>query len=697
VIYFWDTEGPRFGRGRLAQRPVCSQWAIDDGATNLCLWRDFDVREALRHTLVGANLAYDMACAMVADPELIPLIFAAYDEGRVVDILLDAKLLDIAAGEYADRVAAGWNLQSLARRCGIRIEKDSDDETGDGSWRLRFAALDGIPIESWPAGAVAYATEEIPATRTIYREQQKARARWSPLDPLGYHSQHVAYSAFCLHLQQCQGVLTDPAAVEAVSRRVEAYLDRIRGRLIRAGLVRANGKRDTRAAAKAMVDACTKAQLDLKFTDGAEKKEREASEKLSKAYAAADAELMQRGAEARVSVLEKPSMIVAQWHNGVHLPGVQCDKDLAILSGSRVLELYAEYTGANLLRGRVDRMRQGYVLPLQSRFDALKETARTSSTQPADPLVGEQMQNFPRSNATSPEERKRERGYVDRDGVKHKGEYFTGLRECFCPRPGNVFVIADYSMAELHTVSQICLKLFGYSKLAELLNAGIDAHWYLAAITLGKTYSEVFKKEEFDNDRQRVKPGNFGFWGGMGAEKFVLYSRKGYQIRFTIPEAKTFKEQWRTAYPETRPYFDWIGRQLGDNDSFTHVHPITGFVRGGCGYTSGSNHGFQHLAAYGAKLALCNVTKACFDPASDLFGARPWSFVHDEIIIEVACEQAHEAAIELGRIMTETFNQFVPDVPTKAEPIVATRWSKKAKQVWRNERLVPWEPPAVAA
>lgn len=314
-------------------------------------------------------------------------------------------------------------------------------------------------------------------------------------------------------------------------------------------------------------------------------------------------------------------------------------------------------------------MKQGYTLPLQTRFDPLKETARTSSTQPGPPLVGEQMQNFPRETA---------------DGL--------GLRETFTPRPGMIFIGADYSMAELHTLAQLCLKLFGYSRMADLLNAGVDLHWHFAAETLGKPYEEVKGNPLYDQDRQRAKPANFGYPGGMGPDKFMLYSRASFGVRFTREEAVRLKAQWLSTFPEMREYLRWVGARLGDASSFTHVHPITGFVRGGCRYTSGANHGFQHLTAYGAKDAVWDVTKACFDPSSPLCGWRIWNFGHDEILMEGPLTTAAEAATELSRVMEQAFNAWVPDVPTKAEPWISAVWSKKVKGVRdENGRLIPWQ------
>jgi len=52
--------------------------------------------------------------------------------------------------------------------------------------------------------------------------------------------------------------------------------------------------------------------------------------------------------------------------------------------------------------------------------------------------------------------------------------------------------------------------------------------------------------------------------------------------------------------------------------------------------------------------------------------------------------QAHDVAIELGRLMLLGANEFLPDVPARVEPLLARCWSKKSKPVYSNGRLVPW-------
>jgi DNA polymerase-1 len=90
-----------------------------------------------------------------------------------------------------------------------------------------------------------------------------------------------------------------------------------------------------------------------------------------------------------------------------------------------------------------------------------------------------------------------------------------GVRECFVPRPGFVFVAVDYDTLELRALAQVCLDLFGWSKMADRLNAGEDLHAALGARFLGIDYDAFMKlREAGDEDakkaRQNAKGFNFG-------------------------------------------------------------------------------------------------------------------------------------------------------------------------------------------
>ena len=50
------------------------------------------------------------------------------------------------------------------------------------------------------------------------------------------------------------------------------------------------------------------------------------------------------------------------------------------------------------------------------------------------------------------------------------------VREMFIPRPGCVLLAIDYAALELRTLAAICLKKYGKSQLAEVINQGSDPH-----------------------------------------------------------------------------------------------------------------------------------------------------------------------------------------------------------------------------
>jgi DNA polymerase-1 len=354
--------------------------------------------------------------------------------------------------------------------------------------------------------------------------------------------------------------------------------------------------------------------------------------------------------------------------------GISLDADACALSGSRLLELYARFVSANGTRTKAEDLTHGYDLPLQTRYTSIVETSRTSASKPRPPVYGWQAQNPPNPSK------------------KKGGEFRAGFRECL--EPDGVFIIADYPSAELYSVSEVCFRQFGYSALRDLLLADRDVHCALAALTLGKTYEEVYagRKGPYKRDRDRGKPINYGLWGGLGKDTFKLFSRAQYGLIFTDEEFMTWRETWRRMLPETVEYFAWINRLLGGGKSATITHPITGFTRAGCSYTSGANFMFQNLTATAAKAALWEVTRRCYSvKSSALYGYRTPLFVHDEIVAEGPENTAHEAAIELAQVMQDVYNRYTPNVPLKVEACVSRFWSKSAEPVWANGRLVPWE------
>ncbi len=353
-------------------------------------------------------------------------------------------------------------------------------------------------------------------------------------------------------------------------------------------------------------------------------------------------------------------------------------------SGDDVLLAYGEYSSVKKqLSSDIPALELG---ELHCRFDSLKETGRTGCSDPYN------LQNPPRE---------------------------TGVRECFVPRPGTVFVDADYDGLESRAGAQACLELVGESTMADVLNVrtaespkGEDLHLHMAASLLGITYPEcvarykAHKKKGGDREvsdaRQFAKIANFGLAGGMGPDKFFEHAQKELKKAgaFDLAKSITFeqtaaiRQAWREKWHEWPRYFYRNGEQCQEGPA-TAEQLYSGRYRGGLGYADLNNTYFQGLGADAAKAAGWTLTRACYDwtVGSALYGSRIVNFVHDQFLVEAPIAIAAECAAEVGRIMIEEANKWFPDVPATVTPCLATCWSKDAKDVYDAAgRLIPWSP-----
>ncbi len=646
-----DTETFLIFSGNLAPSLVCVSWAADNGRSGVEHHAGPTTLDLVRFALttshtVYANAPFDLAVLARRWPELLPVIFDALDEGRIHDVQTREKLLDLARGTFRFEEdqdgkirAKGYSLFDVTlRRLGRKLDKDT--------WRMRYHDLYDVPIADWPAGALEYADSDARCTLEVYQRQEPLIAK------LGLHEIEAVHvrAHFALHLAACHGFKTNPEAVDRLETRVRDDIDEVREQLESAGLVRPDGSRNTKIAVRRMVDVlgdeCIITTKGLELVKRMEKSSREIID-------------------------EAPE-------TGRY---VSLSEEACIASGDELLLAYSSYTRLrNLLTGSVKHLRGGVTTPIQSRFEILMETGRTSSS-------GPNIQNLRRA---------------------------PGVRECFVPRDGNVLIACDYAAAELHTLAQSCIDLFGRSALGDALYQGIDVHAWVGSLILGIDYDSLTtllraNDPEAANARQLAKAANFGFPGGCGAKRFVGQAA-GYGVIIDERDAAKLKSTWLRAWPEMRQFFEYVGANehtRGAASGFYYAPPtVPGrtHLRSRCTYTAACNTYFQRLAAYGAKAALHAVNRAqrvrpfreAFEvgtvSAAALYDTRIVNFVHDEIIIECPEDRGHGVALALQEIMEREFNKYVPDCPTQAEPTIMRYWSKRAKPVRDpNGRLIPWE------
>ncbi len=651
-----DCESALIEPGRLAPPLACVSVCHEGGSE---LFHHTEARAVVeelvrndRYLLVGDNVAYDFSVFASEWPDLMPAIFEAYDADRVSDTEIREKLIHIASGIYrrfertdGEWVKLNYSLADLARR---HLSKELEK----GTWQLRFGELRDVPLAFWPEEARRYALTDAEATLDIWFRQQSDQHL---LDDEFRQSR----AGWWLRLTECWGMITEPAAVQDFSARTLAEFELLAAELESERLVSRGKKVKSGPKIRGVVDAYQRLGLSIEFL------------KLSRSVKEVQKRVVEAYARKGIDVYEDDTLLTDGGEDGSNKKP-KTDADVCERSGDPVLGKYAELSSlSKTLSSDVPLLESGTRAPIKVHYEVLLETGRTSSTP--------NVQNWPT------------------DGWSIK-EPAIGMRECVAPRDGYVFATSDYSGAELRTWSQVCITMFGESRMAEALKAGMDPHLEIARRILGISYEEALADYKRDPKgrvylpRQSGKTGNFGLPGGLGQKTFVEYARKNYGVVLTKEKAAELIAYWRESWPESIPYFEWIGQQCNAPKPVIK-QLFSNRFRGNVRFPEAANSMFQGLAADMAKNAGFLIARACYaDENSPLFGSRIVNFVHDEFVLEVRDDSyAHEAAEELARLMVLGARPFLPDVPAVAEALLCRRWSKAAKAVRRDGRLIPWD------
>lgn len=642
--------------GLLAPPPVCWSFAHDTAGPADLLDKAEGAARVVTYlsaggNILGHNIAYDLAVLCAYDAAALPVVFTAYAEGRVYDTKVRAELLDIAAGRIQKHgktlvlVNGKWTVAdySLAGQELRYFGRDRSAEKNDpNSWRLRYSELDAIPLAWWPQAAVDYAKADALGTLQVYHAQGGAIA----------NEQAQCRAAWALHLMSVWGMRTNAATVNDLEARLLEAKRLGFNRLRRAGFYK---YRRARGPRKGKDGKQIPAEIPVAYEDTKRGPRGVVWQKDTEAITKAVLRFCRKaGKEPALTDTGK----------------VQADKDALYGSGSRVLKLLADTGGLDkILNTYVPFLKNGAVVPINSNFKVLVNTGRTACSNP-------NWQNMP------------------------SGRRVGGARECVVPRDGFVLAACDYSIFELRALAELHVQLFGHSKMAEALRAGKDLHLIVAAQLMNIAYDDAVTRfaagdPAVKKHRDLAKALNFGLPGGLGADSFITYARRNYNVRVQPGEFQRLKKLWLRNWPEMVPYLaEFIPSVVGDGNA-----RITQFwskrQRGGVGFCDGCNTFFQGLAADAGKEALFHVSWECYvDKGTDLYGSRPVAWIHDEILAEVPAHKAHEAVLRLQSVMSTRAGEVIKSVPIETEATLMTVWSKKAKRVYENGRLVPWSPAA---
>ena len=646
-FFRFDTETFPIREGLLAPKMVCLQYANDidgsaamNGEAKVVLRADSgDVLHAALQdptVLVEAfNGAFDQVVIANAFPDLLPWWFKALADGRGRDTSLREKLIEIRNGTLQDQKPKGWfSLAGIAERRLGRVPDKSED-----TWRLRYALLDGVPVNQWPKEALSYGLDDVFFERDVSRHQL---AEFEPKDEwlqvaAGFCLQLAASWGFRVDAQKWEWVATSLMTREEESARLLEEAGLFSDGSVKQNVVRAAVERACARAGKEV----PKSKPSARFEYGQTKIDEETCETL-RDYDASLKQLSVHNNAAKMLSTYLHPMSLGKRYACTSRPNTLVATGRTSWGGSSVLQSNPWWPTP----------------PDDCTYEKVENRAGTN------------LQNFPREE---------------------------GVRDLITPRPGNWWLSVDYDSLELRAFSQVLLWVCGSSVMASRYQAdpAYDPHTELAAKLMGVTYEEGMRlkaqgSKELKAKRQLAKAANFGYPGGLGAKRFIDYAWNGYGVLVSVNEAYELKDAWMRTFPEVRQYFEWISYMAETGQPFKQF--VSDRIRGGVGFSDGCNTGFQGLSADGAKRALFAVSMACYAvPTDALYGSRVIAFIHDENCLETPIETAHEAALSCVSHMEREMQIVLPDIPVRATPALSTAWIKAAEPRYQDGRLVAWD------
>lgn len=308
------------------------------------------------------------------------------------------------------------------------------------------------------------------------------------------------------------------------------------------------------------------------------------------------------------------------------------------------------------------------------------------------------------------------------------------IRNCYIPREGFKICSIDYSGLELCSAAHQLYTTLGYSYMREALNSGdkpTDMHSKLAAKIKGISYEEFMaNKSDFKDARQKAKPINLGFPGGIGYDtmrhlmwkdgiktryqiletarrKSDLYyyltnlaapdiriRRQGkYQYALVQDELVLLKRYMFDLYPcleqflkDTHEKF-LTGKTKWKKNEFDewekepmYAYEVAGFRRDWCTYTALCNgYLMQSPSTLGAQQAMIRLNKT-FYKCPDLI---PQAFIHDEAVVEVNPNRL-DLIEEASYILIEEMQKVLYSVRIATEASVSDYW-QKADGYWTQQ------------
>lgn len=487
----FDTETELIVPGKV---PDVAMMQVYDNEGSCYLIHPHDIAEFMSLHMevhwVGHNVGFDFWVLAKhlhsCRPELYEAWWDVVEEGRMHDSMLLERLLALARMD--DPPNAYRTLGMVAAKfAGMEIDKEDP-------YRMRYGELLGVPLDEWvkaEPGFFTYAAKDPIATLNVYDEiRRQIREYVQPsFDPRW-------------------GPLSE--AIQVKSAIVTATMERMGIGVDRAQVVHLH------AAMKNRSDSMMRLLEELATPLLEEGKTIFRTRKKTGEFILTKSGAVSRNAKVfktqvlgsivrEFDELQPPTLkdgtytdAVSYWEAYMHL--------------HPIIKVYCDWQHETKLMQFLQALETERIHP---RYSVMVRTGRTSCSSP-------NLQQLPRK---------------------------SDFRKLIKAETGYYFLAIDYSAVELRTLAQVCLDRFGFSKLAEVFQAGGDPHTHTAKM-LVPNFDELGKVDQ-KAARQKAKVINFGIPGSLGAASLVDFARTAYDVVMTQEEAEALRDKLiYEIYPE---------------------------------------------------------------------------------------------------------------------------------------------------
>ncbi|MGH7923603.1 MAG: DNA polymerase I [Candidatus Binatus sp.] len=238
------------------------------------------------------------------------------------------------------------------------------------------------------------------------------------------------------------------------------------------------------------------------------------------------------------------------------------------------------------------------------------------------------------------------------------------IRRAFVPKPGCIFVSADYSQIDLRVLAH----LSGDKTLVDAFKTGEDIHIRTATEVLGVTPDKVNAEA-----RRLAKVINFGIIYGMGPQRLAG------ELGIALAEASDYIKRYFERLPGVRAWLDetvriarttgYVTTMYGRRRYLPELNAQPGGARAQAERIA-INTPIQGTAADLIKLAMIRLEKGLQERGR---GARMILQVHDELLLEVPKDEWRQAA-DLAKREMEGVAEL--KIPLKVELKSGPNWAE---------------------